>query len=84
MSFQPSLARVSFLKTPFGRCPGRLALRESRLSRPPPERGSACIQQELDWAPSIRLEDGMEKTRRRIYDQMTGSAVARKAYVSGA
>lgn len=45
---------------------------------------NTLIQQELDWAPGIRLEDGMENTYRWIYDQMTGTAVARKAYVSSA
>ncbi len=34
--FRYADGRLSFLKTPSGRCPGRLALRESRDSRPPP------------------------------------------------
>ena len=28
----------------------------------------------MNWAPSIRLEDGMEKTYKWIYDQMSGKA----------
>lgn len=35
---------------------------------------NTLIQEVLGWAPSIRLEDGMEKTYRWIYDQMTAPA----------
>jgi hypothetical protein len=27
----------------------------------------------MNWAPSIRLEDGMEKTYKWIHDEMTGT-----------
>ncbi|MBI4445925.1 MAG: NAD-dependent epimerase/dehydratase family protein [Acidobacteria bacterium] len=43
---------------------------------------NTLIQKLLGWQPSIRLEDGMEKTYRWIYDQMTAGP-ARRA-VSGA
>jgi nucleoside-diphosphate-sugar epimerase len=35
---------------------------------------NTLIKEKLDWAPSISLEDGMERTYRWVYDQMTGSA----------
>jgi dTDP-D-glucose 4,6-dehydratase len=37
------------------------------------------IRKQLGWQPSIRLRDGMEKTYRWIYDEMRGSADARRA-----
>ncbi len=36
---------------------------------------NAMIQALLGWQPSIRLEDGMERTYRWIYDQMTKNRV---------
>jgi dTDP-D-glucose 4,6-dehydratase len=41
------------------------------------------ITQRLGWAPSIRLADGMEKTYRWIYDQMTAGTDARRVYAFG-
>lgn len=35
---------------------------------------NTLIQQKLGWEPSIRLRDGMEKTYRWIYDQITTGA----------
>jgi nucleoside-diphosphate-sugar epimerase len=35
---------------------------------------NTLIKEKLGWAPSISLEDGMERTYRWVYDQMTGSA----------
>ena len=37
------------------------------------------IQQLLGWAPSIRLEDGMEKTYAWIYDEIQRGAVSKEA-----
>jgi nucleoside-diphosphate-sugar epimerase len=34
---------------------------------------NTTIQRLLGWQPSIALEDGMEKTYRWIYDQMTAA-----------
>jgi GDP-D-mannose 3',5'-epimerase len=39
------------------------------------------IKKALGWAPAIRLRDGMEKTYRWIYGQMTAPAAERRAYV---
>lgn len=33
---------------------------------------NTLIRERLGWAPSVRLEDGMERTYAWIYDQMTG------------
>ena len=38
------------------------------------------IKQQLGWAPSIPLRDGMEKTYRWIYDEMHAPAAARRVY----
>ncbi len=50
--------------------------REYKLDAPKGVRGrnsdNTLIKQKLGWAPSIRLEDGMERTYAWIYDQMTG------------
>ena len=42
---------------------------------------NALIERTLGWAPSIRLFDGMEKTYRWIYEQMTVPAETRRTYV---
>jgi GDP-D-mannose 3', 5'-epimerase len=56
---------------------GGVRLRRSyNLSAPKGVRGrnsdNTLIRERLGWAPSIRLEDGLEQTYRWIYDQMTG------------
>jgi nucleoside-diphosphate-sugar epimerase len=52
--------------------------RNYRLDAPLGVRGrssdNALISEVLGWAPSTRLEDGIERTYAWIYDQMTGSA----------
>jgi nucleoside-diphosphate-sugar epimerase len=40
---------------------------------------NTLIKQYLGWAPGIRLCDGLEKTYRWIYDQLTGGTVRREA-----
>jgi nucleoside-diphosphate-sugar epimerase len=54
------------------------------LSAPKGVRGrssdNTLIRQRLGWAPSIRLRDGMEKTYRWIYEQMTLPAAKRRVY----
>jgi len=49
--------------------------RSYKLDAPKGVRGrnsdNTLIKKLLDWAPSIRLEDGMEKTYKWIYDEMT-------------
>ncbi|MBS0223662.1 MAG: NAD-dependent epimerase/dehydratase family protein [Proteobacteria bacterium] len=49
--------------------------RSYNLSAPKGVRGrnsdNTLIKKLMNWAPSIRLEDGMEKTYRWIYDEMT-------------
>ena len=49
--------------------------RRYRLDAPKGVRGrnsdNTLIRRHLDWEPSIRLEDGMERTYRWIHDQMT-------------
>jgi len=35
---------------------------------------NTLIKEKLGWAPSISLEDGMERTYRWVFDQMTGAA----------
>jgi nucleoside-diphosphate-sugar epimerase len=42
---------------------------------------NTLIRERLGWAPSIRLEAGLERTYRWIYNQMTGAGEKRKAYV---
>jgi GDP-D-mannose 3',5'-epimerase len=56
---------------------GRVKLRRVyNLSAPKGVRGrnsdNTLINERLGWAPAITLEDGLEKTYRWIYDQMTG------------
>jgi GDP-D-mannose 3', 5'-epimerase len=43
---------------------------------------NTLITEVLGWAPSIRLEDGMERTYRWIYDQMTSSSAATTAQLA--
>ena len=49
--------------------------RTYNLSAPKGERGrtsdNRLIVERLGWTPAISLEDGLEQTYRRIYDQMT-------------
>ena len=49
--------------------------RSYKLNAPKGVRGrnsdNTLIKQVMNWAPSIRLEDGMEKTYKWIYDEMT-------------
>ena len=40
---------------------------------------NTLIMERLGWAPSIRLEDGLEKTYRWIFNQMTGAGRNRSA-----
>lgn len=51
--------------------------RNYKLDAPKGVRGrnsdNTMIKRELGWAPSVSLQDGMEKTYAWIYDQMTGS-----------
>jgi nucleoside-diphosphate-sugar epimerase len=58
--------------------------RRYKLDAPKGVRGrcsdNTLIQETLGWAPSIRLRDGMEKTYRWIYEQMTMPAGVRRAY----
>jgi nucleoside-diphosphate-sugar epimerase len=50
--------------------------RRYKLDAPKGVRGrnsdNTLIRQVLGWEPSVRLEDGMERTYRWIYDRMTG------------
>ena len=49
--------------------------RSYKLDAPKGVRGrnsdNTLIKKLMNWAPSIRLEDGMEKTYKWIYDEMT-------------
>jgi GDP-D-mannose 3', 5'-epimerase len=65
--------------------------RRYKLDAPKGVRGrnsdNTLIQHHLGWEPSIRLEDGLERTYRWIYDQMTQSGRRRAAggrFTSGA
>jgi len=57
--------------------------RRYKLDAPKGVRGrnsdNTMIKEALGWAPSIRLEDGLEKTYRWIHDQMTGETATRRA-----
>jgi GDP-D-mannose 3', 5'-epimerase len=59
--------------------------RRYKLDAPKGVRGrnsdNDLIQQRLGWAPSIRLEDGMQKTYDWIHQQMTATEGARKVFV---
>ena len=37
---------------------------------------NTLIKKLMNWAPSIRLEDGMEKTYKWIHDEMTSGKVS--------
>jgi nucleoside-diphosphate-sugar epimerase len=41
---------------------------------------NTLVKQQLGWAPTTRLRDGMERTYRWIYDQMIVPADARRVY----
>jgi GDP-D-mannose 3',5'-epimerase len=57
--------------------------RRYKLDAPKGVRGrnsdNTLIKQVLDWAPSIRLEDGLERTYRWIHDQMRAPVAVRRA-----
>jgi nucleoside-diphosphate-sugar epimerase len=63
---------------------GKKRKRRYKLDAPKGVRGrcsdNTLIKQKMNWAPSIRLRDGMEQTYRWIYDQMRLPASARQAY----
>src|SRR5881394_1481578 len=54
--------------------------RRYKLDAPKGVRGrnsdNSLIKKLMDWAPSIRLEDGMEKTYQWIHDEMTSGKVS--------
>ena len=54
--------------------------RSYKLDAPKGVRGrnsdNTLIKKLMNWAPSIRLEDGMEKTYKWIYDEMTSGKVS--------
>ncbi len=56
--------------------------RRYKLDAPKGVRGrnsdNTLIQKKLGWEPSIRLEDGMEKTYRWIWDQIAGGKAEQK------
>jgi GDP-D-mannose 3', 5'-epimerase len=58
--------------------------RRYNLSAPKGVRGrcsdNSLIKEQLGWAPSTRLRDGMEKTYRWIHDQMLAPAAGRRVY----
>lgn len=60
--------------------------RNYKLDAPKGVRGrnsdNTLIKQVLGWAPEISLEDGMEKTYRWIYDEMTSAGGAHKTAAS--
>lgn len=57
--------------------------RRYKLDAPKGVRGrnsdNTLVKQVLGWAPSIRLEDGMERTYRWIHDQMNAATTTRRA-----
>jgi nucleoside-diphosphate-sugar epimerase len=57
--------------------------RRYKLDAPKGVRGrnsdNTMIKQVLDWAPSIKLEDGLERTYRWIHDQMQTPVAVRRA-----
>ena len=54
--------------------------RSYKLDAPKGVRGrnsdNTLIKKLMNWAPSIRLEDGMEKTYKWIHDEMTSGKVS--------
>jgi dTDP-D-glucose 4,6-dehydratase len=54
--------------------------RSYKLDAPKGVRGrnsdNTLIKKLMNWAPSIRLEDGMEKTHKWIHDEMTSGKVS--------
>src|SRR4029077_18018401 len=58
--------------------------RRYNLAAPKGVRGrcsdNTLITEKLGWAPEIRLRDGMERTYRWIYDQMSAPAERRRSY----
>jgi GDP-D-mannose 3', 5'-epimerase len=64
---------------------GKRFKRRYNLDAPKGVRGrcseNTLIKQELGWAPSVSLRDGMARTYRWIYDQMTAAAGRRRVYV---
>jgi len=63
---------------------GRRFKRNYNLGAPTGVRGRSCdnslIKQQVGWAPSIRLRDGMERTYRWIHEQMTLPAANRRMF----
>ncbi|MGH9142556.1 MAG: NAD-dependent epimerase/dehydratase family protein [Vicinamibacterales bacterium] len=63
---------------------GKRVERRYKLDAPKGVRGrcsdNTLIRQTLGWAPSVRLRDGMEKTYRWIYQEMTAPAHRRRVY----
>jgi nucleoside-diphosphate-sugar epimerase len=63
---------------------GRRFTRRYNLNAPKGVRGrcsdNTLIREKLGWAPEIRLRDGMERTYRWIYDQMSAPAERRRSY----
>jgi nucleoside-diphosphate-sugar epimerase len=63
---------------------GKAVKRKYKLDAPKGVRGrsseNTLIRQKLGWAPSVRLRDGMEKTYRWIYEEMTAPVDRRRVY----
>jgi nucleoside-diphosphate-sugar epimerase len=63
---------------------GRRFTRRYNLNAPKGVRGrcsdNTLIKEKLGWAPEIRLRDGMERTYRWIYDQLSAPAERRRSY----
>ena len=59
--------------------------RRYKLDAPKGVRGrnsdNTLIKQRLDWAPSLRLEEGMRRTYAWIFEQMSTADVRRKVFV---
>ena len=59
--------------------------RRYKLDAPKGVRGrnsdNTLIKQRLDWAPSLRLEEGMRRTYAWIFEQMSSADVRRKVFV---
>jgi GDP-D-mannose 3',5'-epimerase len=63
---------------------GKTVRRKYKLDAPKGVRGrsseNTLIRQKLGWAPSVRLRDGMERTYRWIYEEMTAPVDRRRVY----